>query len=105
MLVSCRIYWKVANNDGTNKSRSLLDFRNGDSLKLSRLCGGSWNNVNGIVKVEKHRGKPRITVSGLLHGRERRRSLLLPRKVELEIVTDASTHEKLLNQIRALIVP
>ncbi len=95
----------MANNDGSNKLRSLVDSRNVDSLELTRLYGGSWGNVAAIVKMDNYEGKPRVTVRGSLHGPKRRRSLFLLRKVELEIVADTSAHHELLNQTRALIVP
>ncbi len=106
LLVSSRICWKVANEDGTNKPQSLVDFRNAESIILSRLSEGTWSDVDDLIKVDSHNGKPRITVCGCVHGRKLRRFALLARHARIEIIPSTSEqHEIWVNQIRARIVP
>ncbi len=106
VLVSSRIYCKATNSDGSDKPQSLIDFRNVDSLELDRLNEGTLSDVKKIVEVDSYKGRPRISVPGLLFGPRRRRSLFLLRNVRLEIVAYQSAHHEVwLNQIHARIVP
>ncbi len=96
VLVSCRVYWKVAKEDGSNKPHSFLDFRNADSLELIRQNEGTWSDVDDYVKVDKHNGRPRITVCGRLHRRT----------VHVEFIPNAPEQvEVWRNHIRARIAP
>ncbi len=106
VLVSSRIYWKVANEDGTNRPRSFLDFRNADSVELSRLDDGTWNDVKNEIKLDNHSDRPRITVFGRLHRRTLRNNPFIVVKVYVSIIP--STPEQLdvwLGQLRARIAP
>ncbi len=68
VLVSSRLYWKVANEDRTDKPQSFLDFRNAASLEIVRLGEGTWKEVDETVKVDDYEWRTRITVQGRLHG-------------------------------------
>ncbi len=106
MLVSSRLYWKVANEDRSNKPQSFLDFRNANSLEIVRLAEGTWNEVDETVTVDNYEGRTRIIVHGHLHGRTRWNNAILVRNVRVEIL--ASTREQRevwVNQIRARIAP
>ncbi len=106
VLVSSRMYWKVANKDGTNKPQSIADFRDVDSIELSRLENGTWDDVHDNVKVDNHNGRRCIVVCGRSHGRTRRKNALLVRIVQVKIVAStAEQHEVWLNQIMARIAP
>ncbi len=105
IVLSSRIYWKEAKEDGTNQPQSLLDFRNANSLKLVRLNEESSEDVDGIVKVDKYEEKMRITVRGCLHGRKRRNKPFL-RDVKLEIIPDTpKQHQVWMSRLRARIAP
>ncbi len=102
VLVSSRMYWKVANIDGTNRPQSIADFRNFNSIELSRLDSGTWSDVHDNVKVDCHNGRMRIVVRDRSHGRTRRNNALLVPNVQVEIVASTpEQHEVWLNQIRA----
>ncbi len=107
VLVSCRIYWKVANEDAINKSQSLVDFRNAHSLELVRLDDDkTWDDVDSDVKMDSHNGKRRIIVCGRPHGRTRRTNSLHGGNVRVEIISNAPEQVQVcLKQIRARVVP
>ncbi len=106
VVVSSRIYWKVANEDATDKPQSLADFRKTDSLELIRLSNESWEDVNKIVKVDEQKRRQRITVHGCLHGRTRWNKLFSVPGVQIEIIPETSEQLKdWVQQIRARIAP
>ncbi len=104
--VSGRIFWKIANNDLSNRPQSIFDFRNADSLELVRLKVGNRKDVDEKVKMTDFEGKPCITVHGRLHGRPRRKTLFLVRDVEIEIIPATPQQQEILvKQMQALVVP
>ncbi len=106
VLVSGRIYWKEAKKGPTNQPQSLLDFRNTNSLELVRLRDGSWKDVDEMVLVDNHDGRPRITVRGQLRGHTRRKKLYLVRDVRLEIIPCESEQlDVWVQRMRARIAP
>ncbi len=52
VLVSARIYWKMANEHGTDKPQSFLDFQNADSVELVRLEDSEWDDVDAHVETD-----------------------------------------------------
>ncbi len=106
VLVSSRIYWKVAREDRSNEPRSLYDFRSGNSLEFARLHYGTWNDVAQYVKVGNNVGKMCITARGRLHGRERRNKVFIFRDVEIEIILNSpEQREVFVNSINLRVAP
>ncbi len=94
------------NKDATNRLQSLSDFWNAGSLELDRLNKGTWKEVDGVMTVDKHEGRTRITVPGRLHGRNLRNKLFMVSDVKLEIIAnEPEQHEVWLSKIRARIAP
>ncbi len=107
VLISSRIYWKVANEDATNKPQCLVDFQNAHSLELVRLDDDkTWDDVDGNVKVDDRFGRPRITVWGRPHGQTQWKNSLFDRNVRVQIISNTlEQHEVRLSRIRARIAP
>ncbi len=106
VLVSSRIYWKEANKDASNKPQSFLDFQNADSVELFRLEDGTWDDVDGHVKVVSHNGRRRIVVCGRPHGRTRLHAPLRGGNVQVEILPNAPEElERWINHLRGQIAP
>ncbi len=107
VLVSCRIYWKVANEDAINKPQSLVDFRNAHSLELVRLDEDkTLDDVDDVVQVDDHNGRLRITVHGRPHGRTPQSNIIRFANLRVEIISSTpEQHEVWLSQIRARIAP
>ncbi len=106
VLVSSRIYWKVANKHGSDKPQSFLDFQNADSVELVRLEEGTWNDVDDHVKIDSHNGRQSIIVYGRPHGRTRLHKPVGGGNVQVEIIPNAPEElEGWVNQMRARITP
>ncbi len=106
VLIASRIYWKVKNEDGTNKPQSFDDFRNAESFELVRLEKGTWDDVGECVKVDDYDGRTRITVCRRPRGQVRRRNTVFGRDILLQVLP--STHEQQevwVSQIRTRIAP
>ncbi len=106
LLISSRIYWKVADKDSSKKPLSVEDFRNADSLELIRLHSGDWKDINSYVKVVNQNGRDCITAHGRLHRRTLQYISVLDLNVQIEIEpSERKLLKVLVNQIRAQIVP
>ena len=107
ILFASRIYWKKAKKDVNHQPQSLLDFRSANSLELVRLAGNdNWKEVDEMVMVDSHEGRPRITVRGHLHGRTRRKTLFLVRDVRIEIMPNTCQQQEVwVKRVQALIAP
>ncbi len=105
IVVSSRVYWKLANKDRSNKPQSLCGFRDGSSLELIRLNDdNSWSKVDEIVKFDSYEERARVTIRGRLHGGKRRNHFYLVSGVELEIIPSTPEQQDVwVNNIRARI--
>lgn len=56
--------------DGRNEPKTLLDFKNKNSLNIIQMEGAniSWGDVEERVKAVEDDGKPYLTVPGKLRG-------------------------------------